>query len=89
MKGKEAKAKAAKKAALKGTRSHAQRKVRTSVSFHRLKTLRLARDPKYPRKSCVLSNPRPSASFLLMSDGRLAGSRTRRAWTSSGRSCRP
>ncbi|EJD50555.1 hypothetical protein AURDEDRAFT_160456 [Auricularia subglabra TFB-10046 SS5] len=51
VKGKEAKAKAAKKAALKGTRSHAQRKVRTSVSFHRPKTLRLARDPKYPRKS--------------------------------------
>lgn len=27
------------------------RKVRTSVSFHRPKTLRLARNPKYPRKS--------------------------------------
>jgi large subunit ribosomal protein L23Ae len=45
------KAKAAKKAALKGTHGHATRKVRTSVSFHRPKTLRLARDPKYPRKS--------------------------------------
>lgn len=41
----------AKKAALKGTQSHATKKVRTSVSFHRPKTLRLARAPKYPRKS--------------------------------------
>jgi len=48
---KDAKAKAAKKAALQGTRSHSSRKVRYSVSFHRPKTLRLAREPKYPRKS--------------------------------------
>lgn len=47
----EAKAKAAKKAVLKGTSSHSSRKVRTSVSFHRPKTLRLPRNPKYPRKS--------------------------------------
>ncbi|ORY23950.1 ribosomal protein L23/L15e core domain-containing protein [Naematelia encephala] len=47
----DAKAKAAKKAALKGTSSHTLRKVRTSVSFHRPTTLRLARAPKYPRKS--------------------------------------
>lgn len=46
-----AKAKAAKKAALAGTNSQASRKKRTSVSFHRPKTLRLSRDPKYPRKS--------------------------------------
>ncbi|KAL7417232.1 ribosomal protein L23/L15e core domain-containing protein [Mrakia frigida] len=45
------KAKAAKKAALKGTSSTSHRKVRTSVSFHRPKTLRLPRAPKYPRKS--------------------------------------
>ncbi|CDZ96548.1 60s ribosomal protein l25 [Phaffia rhodozyma] len=45
------KAKAAKKAALKGTQSTSTRKVRTSVSFHRPKTLRLPRAPKYPRKS--------------------------------------
>lgn len=45
------KAKTAKKAALKGAHGHASRRVRTSVSFHRPKTLRLARDPKYPRKS--------------------------------------
>jgi len=45
------KAKTAKKAALQGVHSHGSRKVRTSVSFHRPKTLRLPRDPKYPRKS--------------------------------------
>ena len=48
---KDSKAKAAKKAALQGAHSHSARKVRTSVSFHRPKTLRLAREPKYPRKS--------------------------------------
>ncbi|KAI9634433.1 putative ribosomal protein [Dioszegia hungarica] len=47
----DAKAKAAKKAALKGTASHTARKVRTTVSFHRPTTLKLARKPKYPRKS--------------------------------------
>lgn len=47
----DAKAKAAKKAALKGTSSHSVRKVRTSVTFHRPTTLRLPRAPKYPRKS--------------------------------------
>ena len=48
---KEQKAKTAKKAALVGAHAHRSRKVRTSVSFHRPKTLRLPRDPKYPRKS--------------------------------------
>jgi len=48
---KDAKAKTAKKAALQGAHGHHSRKVRYSVSFHRPKTLRLARDPKYPRKS--------------------------------------
>ena len=47
----DAKAKTAKKAALKGTSSHSSRKTRTSVSFHRPKTLRLPRTPRYPRKS--------------------------------------
>ncbi|WVN85533.1 60S ribosomal protein L25 [Cryptococcus depauperatus CBS 7841] len=47
----DAKAKAAKKAALKGTNSTSIRKVRTSVTFHRPTTLRLPRAPKYPRKS--------------------------------------
>jgi large subunit ribosomal protein L23Ae len=48
---KDAKAKTAKKAALQGVHAKGVRKVRTSVSFHRPKTLRLSRDPKYPRKS--------------------------------------
>lgn len=48
---KDNKAKAAKKAALQGANSHHSRKERYSVSFHRPKTLKLARDPKYPRKS--------------------------------------
>ncbi|KAL1744088.1 ribosomal protein L23/L15e core domain-containing protein [Schizophyllum fasciatum] len=50
-KTKDAKAKQAKKAALQGVHSHSARKQRFSVSFHRPKTLRLPRDPKYPRKS--------------------------------------
>jgi len=48
---KEAKAKTAKKAALVGAHSTTKRKVKYSVSFHRPKTLRLPRNPKYPRKS--------------------------------------
>ncbi|KAJ3491146.1 hypothetical protein NLI96_g938 [Meripilus lineatus] len=48
---KDTKAKAAKKAALAGTNQHGKRKTRLSVTFRRPKTLRLARDPKYPRKS--------------------------------------
>lgn len=47
----DAKAKAAKKAALKGTSGQTARKFRTSVSFHRPTTLKLARKPKYLRKS--------------------------------------
>ena len=46
-----AEAKAAKKAALQGAHAHRARKVHYSVSFHRPKTLRLKRDPKYQRKS--------------------------------------
>ncbi|KAB5593578.1 60S ribosomal protein L23a [Ceratobasidium theobromae] len=48
---KDAKAKGAKKAALKGVHGKAKRKVRLSVSFHRPKTLRKERNPRYPRKS--------------------------------------
>ncbi|KAJ3063781.1 60S ribosomal protein L25, partial [Podochytrium sp. JEL0797] len=44
------KAAAAKKAALKGT-GKVVRKVRTNTTFHIPKTLRLARAPKYPRRS--------------------------------------
>ncbi|XP_054944774.1 60S ribosomal protein L23a-like [Physeter macrocephalus] len=48
----EAKAKAlkAKKAVLKGVHSH-KKKIRTSPTFRRPKTLRLRRQPKYPRRA--------------------------------------
>ncbi|KAJ6790226.1 hypothetical protein PWT90_06675 [Aphanocladium album] len=44
-------ANAAAKAALKGTHSQKQRKIRLSTTFHQPKTLSLARNPKFPRKS--------------------------------------
>ena len=54
----EAKAKAlkAKKAALKGVHSHKKKKIRTSPTFRRPKTLRFRRQPKYPRKSAPRRN---------------------------------
>lgn len=54
----EAKSKAlkAKKAVLKGVHSHKKKKVRTSPTFRRPKTLRLRRQPKYPRKSAPRRN---------------------------------
>uniref|UniRef100_A0A8D0C4H7 Large ribosomal subunit protein uL23 n=1 Tax=Salvator merianae TaxID=96440 RepID=A0A8D0C4H7_SALMN len=54
----EAKSKAlkAKKAVLKGVHSHKRKKIRTSPTFRRPKTLRLRRQPKYPRKSAPRRN---------------------------------
>uniref|UniRef100_A0A2I3GVU8 Large ribosomal subunit protein uL23 n=1 Tax=Nomascus leucogenys TaxID=61853 RepID=A0A2I3GVU8_NOMLE len=54
----QAKAKAlkAKKAVLKGVHSHKKKKIRTSPTFQRPKTLRLRRQPKYPRKSAPRRN---------------------------------
>ncbi|KAG2459217.1 RL23A protein, partial [Polypterus senegalus] len=54
----EAKSKAlkAKKAVLKGVHSHRQKKIRTSPTFRRPKTLKLKRHPKYPRKSAPRRN---------------------------------
>merc|ERR1711860_162466 len=46
-----AKAVKAKKAVLRGVHNKRTRKIRTSVHFRRPKTLKLARQPKYPRKS--------------------------------------
>ena len=46
----------AKKAATKGAHDSRRRKIRTTVHFRRPKTLRLARDPKYPRKSTPRRN---------------------------------
>nr|XP_048317001.1 60S ribosomal protein L23a-like [Myodes glareolus] len=53
----EAKAKAlkAKEAVLKGVHSH-KKKIRASPTFRRPKTLRLRRQPKYPRKSAPRRN---------------------------------
>ncbi|KAG0252632.1 60S ribosomal protein L25 [Mortierella polycephala] len=45
------KALAAKKATLKGVNGQKARKIRTSTTFNRPKTLKLARNPKYARKS--------------------------------------
>uniref|UniRef100_A0A8C6Q3G1 Large ribosomal subunit protein uL23 n=1 Tax=Nothobranchius furzeri TaxID=105023 RepID=A0A8C6Q3G1_NOTFU len=54
----EAKSKAlkAKKAVLKGVHSQKKKKIRTSPTFRRPKTLRLRRQPKYPRKSAPRRN---------------------------------
>nr|XP_006002391.1 PREDICTED: 60S ribosomal protein L23a [Latimeria chalumnae] len=54
----EAKSKAlkAKKAVLKGVHSHKKKKIRTSPTFKRPRTLRLRRQPKYPRKSAPRRN---------------------------------
>ncbi|KAJ3174363.1 60S ribosomal protein L25 [Geranomyces variabilis] len=46
-----AKAQTAKKAALKGTQGKRVHQVRTKTHFYRPKTLKLARAPKYPRRS--------------------------------------
>lgn len=70
----EAKSKAlkAKKAVLKGVHSQRKKKVRTSPTFRRPKTLRLRRQPKYPRKSAPRRNKwvyqqknRPNTNLLL------------------------
>uniref|UniRef100_A0A8C0WMA5 Large ribosomal subunit protein uL23 N-terminal domain-containing protein n=1 Tax=Castor canadensis TaxID=51338 RepID=A0A8C0WMA5_CASCN len=54
----EARAKAlkAKKAVLKGIHSHKKKKITTSPTFRRPKTLQLQRQPKYPRKSALRRN---------------------------------
>ena len=46
----------AKKTVLKGAQSKTKKKIRTTVHFHRPKTLRLARKPKFPRKSAPRTN---------------------------------
>ena len=47
------KAQDAKKAVQQGTKSQNKATIRTSIRFHKPKTLRLARKPKYPRRSAV------------------------------------
>jgi large subunit ribosomal protein L23Ae len=58
-------ANAAAKAALKGTHSKKQRKVRLSTSFHRPKTLITSRAPKYPRRS-IPHQPRLDAHKIVV-----------------------
>ena len=41
----------AKKTVVRGRHDKKSRKIRTSVQFRRPKTLKLARNPKYPRRS--------------------------------------
>ncbi|KAF2860934.1 60S ribosomal protein L25 [Piedraia hortae CBS 480.64] len=60
-----AKASAAAKATLRGVNSHKVHKVRTNTTFHRPKTLRLSRSPKYPRKS-IPSQPRLDAGKVII-----------------------
>jgi large subunit ribosomal protein L23Ae len=55
--GDKKKAESAKKAALKGTNALKVKKIRTSTTFHRPKTLKLPRRPKYQRKA-IHSEPR-------------------------------
>ncbi|XP_041097324.1 60S ribosomal protein L23a [Polyodon spathula] len=54
----EAKSKAlkAKKSVLKGVHSHKKKKIHTTPTFRRPKTLRLRRQPKYPKKSAPRRN---------------------------------
>jgi large subunit ribosomal protein L23Ae len=65
----EAKAKAlkAKKAVLKGVHSHKKKKIRTSPTFRRPKTLRLRRQPKYPRKSAPKRNKLDHYAIIIVS----------------------
>ncbi|KAI0166290.1 60S ribosomal protein L25-like protein [Xylariaceae sp. FL1272] len=62
----QAKAKAAAKAALKGDSASKTKKVRTSTTFHRPKTLTLSRAPKYHRKS-INHEPRLDEHKIIIS----------------------
>lgn len=85
----EAKAKAlkAKKAVLKGVHSHKKKKIRTSPTFRRPKTLRLHRQPKYPRKSAPRRNKYVWGAGLCSARG-LAGWEQPHTWAGVG-TCAP
>merc|ERR1711939_679028 len=61
----EVKAKTAKKAAKLGVSGHHARQKRTSTTFHLPKTLKLARSPRFPRKS-IPSQPRMDAYRVIV-----------------------
>lgn len=54
----------AQKATKKGVHTKSTRKVRTSVHFFRPKTLRLARKPKYDRKSAPTANKKDQYQII-------------------------
>lgn len=54
----------AKKAVLKGRHTTIKRKVRTKVTFYRPKTLKKARQPKYPRRSAPRRNKMDHYSII-------------------------
>ncbi|XP_068963205.1 large ribosomal subunit protein uL23-like [Petaurus breviceps papuanus] len=54
--GAKAKALKAKRVVAKGVHSHEKKKIQTSPTFQRPKTLKLRRQPKYPRKSAPQRN---------------------------------
>ncbi|KAJ5216500.1 60S ribosomal protein L25 [Penicillium cinerascens] len=60
-----ARANAAAKAVVKGSSLHKSRKVRTSTTFHRPKTLQLSRSPKYPRVS-IPRQPQLDAQKIIL-----------------------
>ncbi|KAK6079195.1 60S ribosomal protein L25 [Seiridium cupressi] len=59
------KASAAAKAVLKGSHSKTNRKIRTSTTFHRPKTLTLSRAPKFHRKA-ISHEPRLDAAKIVI-----------------------
>ena len=87
----DAKAKSAKRAALKGARPHTSRKVRTDTTFHRPKTYRAARKPKYLRKA-VPSAPRMDQFRTIVqplnTESAMSASALRCRMVSSGRRSR-
>jgi large subunit ribosomal protein L23Ae len=62
--GEKKKAESARKAALKGVHGVKVKKIRTSTTFHRPKTLKLPRKPKYQRKA-IHSQPRLDAFAVI------------------------
>ncbi len=59
-----AKALSAKKAVLKGRHTTIKKKVRTKVTFYRPRTLKKARQPKYPRRSAPRRNKMDHYSII-------------------------
>merc|ERR1712198_303352 len=52
----------------KGTNGTRRRKIRTSVQFRRPKTLRLPRNPKYPRRSAAMKKIEDNNTLVFIVD---------------------